>query len=381
MTIEPQLPSLSQDALAAHALLSELRTRIAVQQLPYQHGVEARALESLYEIFGLAREAMKDYPGCSDFARQTTRMLNVDLRPVTAKWHRAQKAGLLESRDGADAFRADLQVVQKRLREFSLTLQEMAYGTRLPDDDTPPAIARSDVDQLFKPVRFGVGTIEAHPGVGEQINSAEAAEIQKRRTIAAPEAEEGFDAIGLALSGGGIRSATFSFGVLQVLAVKGLLGQIDYLSTVSGGGYTGSFVTSCVGANGSFAALANPHGPDTNEFRHVRQHAKYLSARDLRARWTMLVGVLAGMLLNWTAPLFLIALCALAAAAAGGAMLVTLKAGAVAFALITCAILIVYGICLRNGTQYQALIAALAGSAGIGLILFVLTLPPSFIQF
>lgn len=46
--------------------------------------------------------------------------------------------------------------------------------------------------------------------------------------------------IGLALSGGGIRSATFSLGILQALAHKGLLSKIDYLSTVSGGGYIGS---------------------------------------------------------------------------------------------------------------------------------------------
>jgi hypothetical protein len=45
---------------------------------------------------------------------------------------------------------------------------------------------------------------------------------------------------GLALSGGGIRSATFSLGVLQRLALARLLERVDYLSTVSGGGYIGS---------------------------------------------------------------------------------------------------------------------------------------------
>src|SRR5450755_2695404 len=47
---------------------------------------------------------------------------------------------------------------------------------------------------------------------------------------------------GLAFSGGGIRSATFSLGILQALAEKGLLHQFDYLSTVSGGGYIGSWL-------------------------------------------------------------------------------------------------------------------------------------------
>jgi len=45
---------------------------------------------------------------------------------------------------------------------------------------------------------------------------------------------------GLALSGGGIRSATFSLGILQALASHNLLKKFDYLSTVSGGGYIGS---------------------------------------------------------------------------------------------------------------------------------------------
>lgn len=48
--------------------------------------------------------------------------------------------------------------------------------------------------------------------------------------------------VGLALSGGGIRSATFSFGVIQALARKKTLERIHVLSTVSGGAYTGSLL-------------------------------------------------------------------------------------------------------------------------------------------
>jgi hypothetical protein len=50
------------------------------------------------------------------------------------------------------------------------------------------------------------------------------------------------DTLGVALSGGGIRSATFSLGLLQAVAKAGLLLRIDYLSTVSGGGYIGAFL-------------------------------------------------------------------------------------------------------------------------------------------
>lgn len=48
--------------------------------------------------------------------------------------------------------------------------------------------------------------------------------------------------VGLALSGGGIRSATLSLGMLQALAKAGVLDEIDAMSTVSGGGYAGGFL-------------------------------------------------------------------------------------------------------------------------------------------
>ncbi|MEO6800315.1 MAG: patatin-like phospholipase family protein [Rhodanobacter sp.] len=46
--------------------------------------------------------------------------------------------------------------------------------------------------------------------------------------------------IGLALSGGGVRSATFCIGLLRALAKNGVLRRFDYMSTVSGGGYAGA---------------------------------------------------------------------------------------------------------------------------------------------
>ncbi|MEJ2393242.1 MAG: patatin-like phospholipase family protein [Candidatus Thiodiazotropha sp.] len=51
---------------------------------------------------------------------------------------------------------------------------------------------------------------------------------------------------GLAFSGGGIRSATFNLGVLQALAKLDLLKEFDYLSTVSGGGYIGSWLSAWI---------------------------------------------------------------------------------------------------------------------------------------
>src|SRR6266404_3447117 len=54
----------------------------------------------------------------------------------------------------------------------------------------------------------------------------------------------------LCLSGGGIRSATFNLGVLQGLARHDLLDKFDYLSTVSGGGFIGGWLTAWIHREG-----------------------------------------------------------------------------------------------------------------------------------
>ncbi len=51
-------------------------------------------------------------------------------------------------------------------------------------------------------------------------------------------------AIGLAFSGGGIRAATFNLGILQALGKLRLLPWVDYVSSVSGGGFTAAALVS-----------------------------------------------------------------------------------------------------------------------------------------
>jgi hypothetical protein len=304
------------DQSAAHEFLCELRTRITIQPLPYQHGVEARALESLWEVFGQARTAMKNHPGCEKFADEVTQMLNIDLRPVTAKWHRAHAEGRLNSRDGADEFRSDLADVQAKLRKFAVRLHETAYGTKVEDELTGPALSKDELDACFVDVDFGIKAGVPIPDPAA-INADEATEVARRRAFHAidkqPETPNGKNAVGLALSGGGIRSATFGLGVVQVLAGRGLLKDVDFLSTVSGGGYTGSFLTTRLGNGEPHNGVAGPYGPDPLPIRYLRQHAKFLAAVDLKQSWTMVTAALAGLLLNWTAPLLLITIAALAA--------------------------------------------------------------------
>jgi hypothetical protein len=64
-------------------------------------------------------------------------------------------------------------------------------------------------------------------------------EVRARRAAAGIGKEARHRAWALALSGGGVRSATFCVGFLRGLAKNKLLIRFDYMSTVSGGGYAG----------------------------------------------------------------------------------------------------------------------------------------------
>ncbi len=70
--------------------------------------------------------------------------------------------------------------------------------------------------------------------------------------------------IGLCLSGGGIRSATFNLGILQALARHRRLGKIDYLSSVSGGGYIHQFLANWIYRADSLPAVESLLDPIPN---------------------------------------------------------------------------------------------------------------------
>ena len=309
---------ITPDQKAAHEFLTELRTRISTQPLPYQHGIEARALSSMWEVFGYARDAIKENPGCEDFAARTTHVLNIVVRPLTAKWHRALEDGRLNGRDGADEFRGEMQIVQSSLRDFASELHQMAYGAPFTDELARPVMDDAALSALIDtaPLQFGFRphTPEQVP-VAKLIADDEAAAIRKRRKAADDAPVE--DAIGLALSGGGIRSATFGLGIVQVLAARGFLKEVDVLSTVSGGGYTGSFLTQRLGASEPHTDVAGPHGPDPEPVRYVRQNAQFLVGRNLKETWSMVTATLAGTVLNWSIPLFVVVVMALLATSVG----------------------------------------------------------------
>lgn len=94
------------------------------------------------------------------------------------------------------------------------------------------------------------------------------------------------DLYALAFSGGGIRSATFNLGVLQGLANHNLINKFDYLSTVSGGGYIGSWLAAWIKRDGSVVKVTNrlctdkspnPLGEELRPIRWLRMFSNYLA--------------------------------------------------------------------------------------------------------
>ncbi len=92
---------------------------------------------------------------------------------------------------------------------------------------------------------------------------------RRRRREAAGSTQREEAGVGLALSGGGIRSATFGLGVLQGLAEARLFRDIDYLSTVSGGGYIGACLSSLLSRFGVVKELEGCAGRK-GEDRHLK---------------------------------------------------------------------------------------------------------------
>lgn len=312
------------DANAAHEFLAELTTRIATRRLPYRDGVEKTALESLVDVFRAGRATVLKYPGCLVAKVHIEDLLNGIIAPFTAEWHPKAERGLLDSRDGSDEFREQLWKLQDRIREAAEQLADVAAGgdgkkpiSRNWDQDSTDVAAGRSV-QLSN-----VGKTKAAPSPIHDWENDEKAAVDARRShFGLCDCRE-VGTFGLALSGGGIRSAAFSLGVVQVLADRELLKEVDYLSTVSGGGYTGSFLTRRLGeAPGTGEAADSgkvdaPHGPDTSAIQYLRLNARYLSGDRLMARWVMACRTLAGMVLNWMVPLAFVVLLAAVGALAG----------------------------------------------------------------
>jgi Patatin-like phospholipase len=326
------------DRLAAAKLHIQLVSRITTQRLPYVDGEEVTALTSVFKLFDQAREIFKSHPRSSVTDAVVWHVMNNHVRPFTAKWHRQSEHGALTALDATDIFRHELAVLQRYLVRFDallMAIRDRADKAMVTEPGTTDREARI-VDEMDGSIAWGIdgklGGLKAD--IAGAINDAEKTAVLSRRKHYrnrfdpnAPEEtpEEALKrqpfATGLAISGGGIRSATFGLGVLAALARRNLLYQFDYLSTVSGGGYLGSFLTTFLSAPDSSAKSGSsadgappaqrveiglcrsdlPFKRDEGEaaaLRHVRHHSKYLATGRLWERLQMAFAQVYGMAMN-----------------------------------------------------------------------------------
>ncbi len=187
-------------------------------------------------------------------------------------------------------------------------------------------VSQEDLANTIHTCKTEPNTCKRDPG-SEALFAAEQEYIHKwrrKRGDTAQDASRQDNLAGLALSGGGIRSATFSLGIVQALVNRDLLKKVDYLSTVSGGGYIGSSITwltsqlaQCEKSKeppqefsvfkGQFpygnddprpdkAQLAEPR--QQRMLKYLRQHGYYLTPGTGINTFSLLTAILRGMLLN-----------------------------------------------------------------------------------
>ena len=161
--------------------------------------------------------------------------------------------------------------------------------------------ARAATRTESAPDAIAVPALPALPDDWAALLAAEADAIAKRRkqvlgdAAPADPAELALPRVGLALSGGGVRSATFAFGLMRGLAQSGqthsespatarptltrggLLGRLDYLSSVSGGGYIGGMFGRLVASYGLQLAQTLMARSRSPVLGWLRRNGRYLT--------------------------------------------------------------------------------------------------------
>jgi hypothetical protein len=194
---------------------------------------------------------------------------------------------------------AEWDYIYKRRANQEAAEEEKAVDTEMPSVDVLIPQSNGQGGLLVRFIRI------FNPRKGKRSGNAQSTtESEPKNTKQSPPP----DLCGIALSGGGIRSASFCLGILQVFAYAGWLKKLDYMSTVSGGGYIGGSVSWLLhktwkGTKGEdipygLARESFPYGSypmvgmsDKGDkgsaskwdvykgrmLRHLRQHARYLT--------------------------------------------------------------------------------------------------------
>lgn len=306
-----------EDKAVAWEVYVELRTRITTQPLHFLDGDEATALTSVFNLFAPSRELLKkDGRKGHRTSAFIEAVLNHVIRPFTAKWHRRKLAGDLARDDATREFRAELQQLRPRLEQVGRVLHAIACG-EFPAEDTTEA--QEDQPAPSPSILFdrllGFPQTELWQKQTDAIRAKERQEVVSRREAVRGKAEADGDGailptgsddlVGLAVSGGGIRSATFALGVVQGLADRGVLRQVDLMSTVSGGGYLGAFLSSILNTQPppegeqETTPTCSPHrnmppfrsdiAGDSRAIRELRNNSRYILPSSF-GRWLLTIG-------------------------------------------------------------------------------------------
>ena len=119
---------------AAWELYVEMLTRVVTQPLPSEDGDDKTALESVHSLFPTTREILRRYgPGAVEFGKIAIPVLNQQVRPFTAKWHRLSLQGAFEDDARRQEFRGELKDIQEKLRNYNRMLAEIAGVEDLTD--------------------------------------------------------------------------------------------------------------------------------------------------------------------------------------------------------------------------------------------------------
>lgn len=129
--------------------------------------------------------------------------------------------------------------------------------------------------------------------------------------------EEGSNLTGIALSGGGVRSAAFCLGVLQALDAltddgappsgntpetqrePSVIDALDYMSAVSGGGYIAASTVACmVQGDRTFPFASKLDAQETPEIKHLRDNSNFLVPKGFADYAVNLTIVLRGLAVN-----------------------------------------------------------------------------------
>ncbi|MEX1103840.1 MAG: patatin-like phospholipase family protein, partial [Dehalococcoidia bacterium] len=187
-------------------------------------------------------------------------------------------------------------------------LQE-AYEWRPPErarwgrgEHSPRACFWDERFTLLNPPFESAFSVETTRWVGPRREASK----NKRKPLPYPERPDvRNELVGLGLGGGGMRAAVFSLGVTQAMARNDFLEDVDYMATVSGGGYLGTSLQSLMAEDlpykdpGRFGMTAQTfpfafprpadasggtatstghgvHGIESPATRYVREHARFL---------------------------------------------------------------------------------------------------------